>query len=232
MMYEQGSPARFEATPLGGATSLGVHESQSRLWENLVGRSRAFSRWLFPQLKTTWPTAFGATDAEVFYRAVNKVEPSLIRIEADEVTYNLHVMLRFELECALLTGELEVADLPDAWDAKMQEFLGITPPTDAQGCLQDVHWSCGLIGYFPTYSIGNLLSGQLWHRLRTALPDLDEQIEDGQFSPLLDWLHEHVHGYGRKYLPRELVVKATGEPLTSRCYVDYLRAKYADIYGI
>jgi carboxypeptidase Taq len=231
-MYEQGSPARFDATPLAGGASLGVHESQSRLWENLVGRSRAFSRWIFPQLQTTWPGAFGPVSAETFYRAVNKVEPSLIRIEADEVTYNLHVLLRFELECDLLTGDLAVEDLPDAWDAKMQEYLGITPPTDSQGCMQDVHWSIGLIGYFPTYSIGNLLSGQLWHALGTALPDIDAQIECGEFAPLLGWLREHVHAYGKKFLPGELAVKATGEPLTSQHYLNYLQRKYSDIYGI
>jgi carboxypeptidase Taq len=231
-MYEQGSPAAYEATPLAGGASLGVHESQSRLWENLVGRSRAFSRYLFPQLQQTFPDQFAQVDAESYYRAINKVEPSFIRVEADEVTYNLHILLRFELECALLTGQLAVEDLPDAWDAKMQEYLGITPHTDGVGCLQDVHWSIGLIGYFPTYSIGNLLSGQIWHAIRQAMPDLEEQIACGEFAPLLEWLREHVHGYGRKYLPRELVVKATGEPLTSRYYLDYLQAKYSDIYQI
>jgi carboxypeptidase Taq len=231
-LYEQGSPAAYEATPLAGGASLGVHESQSRLWENLVGRSRAFSKYLFPQLQQTFPGIFDAAGVEGYYRAINKVQPSLIRIEADEVTYNLHTLLRFELECDMLTGNLEIEDLPDAWDAKMQEYLGVTPPTDGMGCLQDVHWSAGLIGYFPTYSIGNLLSGQLWHTIRQALPDLDAQIERGEFAPLLGWLREHVHGYGNKFLPRELVVKATGEPLNSRYYLDYLRAKYSDIYGL
>jgi carboxypeptidase Taq len=231
-MYEQGSPAAYEATPLAGGASLGVHESQSRLWENLVGRSRAFSRYLFPQLQQTFPDTFATADVESYYRAVNKVQPSYIRVEADEVTYNLHILLRFELECDLLTGALSVEDLPDAWDAKMQEYLGITPPTDGAGCLQDIHWSIGLIGYFPTYSIGNLLSGQLWHTLNLTLPDLDVQIERGEFAPLLAWLREHVHGYGSKYLPRELVLKATGEPLNSRYYLDYLQAKYSDIYQL
>jgi carboxypeptidase Taq len=231
-MYEQGSPVAYEASPLAGGAARGVHESQSRLWENLVGRSRAFSRYLFPLLQQTFPDAFANADVESYYRAVNKVQPSFIRVEADEVTYNLHILLRFELECDLLTGSLEVDDLPDAWDAKMQEYLGITPHTDGVGCLQDVHWSGGLIGYFPTYSIGNLLSGQLWHTIGKALPNLDAQLEQGEFAPLLAWLREHIHGYGSKYLPRELVVKATGEPLTSRYYLDYLHAKYGDIYGI
>jgi len=231
-MYEQGSPVAYEATPLSGGASLGVHESQSRLWENLVGRSRAFSRYLFPHLQQAFPAAFVNADVESYYRAVNKVQPSLIRVEADEVTYNLHILLRFELECDLLTGSLAVEDLPDAWDAKMQEYLGITPHTDGEGCLQDIHWAGGLIGYFPTYSIGNLLSGQLWHAITQALPDLDAQIEHGEFTPLLAWLREHVHGYGNKFLPRELVPKATGEPLNSRYYLDYLHAKYKDIYGI
>lgn len=231
-IYEQGSPAKYEGTALSGGASLGVHESQSRLWENLIGRSRSFSAYLFPQLQSTFPEAFSAASPEDYYRAINKVSPSLIRVEADEVTYNLHVLLRFELECALLTGELEVGDLPDAWDAKMQEYLGIIPSTDGDGCLQDVHWSCGLIGYFPTYSIGNLLSGQLWHTINSALPDLDTQIAKGEFVPLLSWLRENVHQYGSKYLPKELVVKATGEPLTSRYYVEYLNKKYSDIYAL
>lgn len=231
-MYEQGSPVAFEATPLAGGTSLGVHESQSRLWENLVGRSRAFSGYLFPLVQQAFPNAFAQTSGEQYYRAINKVTPSLIRVEADEVTYNLHILLRFELECALLEGSLDVGDVPDAWDAKMQEYLGIIPPTDASGCLQDVHWSAGLLGYFPTYSIGNLLSAQLWHALGQALPDRDAQMAEGQFAPILDWLRENVHHYGSKYLPKELVLKATGEPLTSRYYADYLHAKYSDIYGL
>ena len=231
-MYEQGSPVAFEATPLAGGTSLGVHESQSRLWENMVGRSRAFTTYLFPQLQQAFPSAFADATPEMYYRAINKVTPSLIRVEADEATYNLHTLLRFELECALLEGTLDVGDVPDAWDAKMEEYLGITPPSDSDGCLQDVHWSAGLIGYFPTYSIGNLLSAQLWHHLGQAVPDRDAQMAEGDFEPILDWLRTHVHAYGSKYLPKELVLKATGEPLTSRYYVDYLNTKYRDIYQL
>ena len=231
-MYEQGSPAKYEATPLAGGVSLGVHESQSRLWENLVGRSRSFCQWVFPMLQATFPDKFTDTIPERWYRAVNKVEPSFIRVEADEVTYNLHILLRFELECDLLTGALTVSDLPDAWNAKMQTYLGITPKNYAEGCLQDVHWSAGLIGYFPTYSMGNLLSSQLWQAAKKSLPELDAQIGSGEFGPLLGWLRENVHGYGHKYLPGELILKATGEPLTSRYYVDYLKTKYGDIYGL
>lgn len=231
-MYEQGSPIAFETTPLAGGASLGVHESQSRLWENLVGRSRAFTHYLYPHLIETFPTHFpsGPDAVENFYRAINRVNPSLIRVEADEVTYNLHILLRFELECALLEGSLEVGDVPDAWDSKMEEYLGLTPPTDASGCLQDVHWAGGLIGYFPTYSIGNLLSGQLWHTINAAIPDLDTQITNGEFTQLLDWLRTNVHHYGAKYQPKELVIKATGEPLNSRYYLEYLEKKYKDIY--
>ncbi|HZO90322.1 MAG TPA: carboxypeptidase M32 [Chthonomonadaceae bacterium] len=231
-MYEQGSPPEYEATPLAGAASLGVHESQSRLWENLVGRSRPFCAYLFPQLQQTFPDQFGKADVEAYYRAINKVEPSLIRVEADEVTYNLHILLRFELECDLLTGQLTVSDLPEAWNARMKAYLGVTPPDDAHGVLQDIHWAIGLVGYFPTYTIGNLLSAQLWHAARQALPDLDAQIARGEFAPLLGWLRQNVHRYGRKYLPGELAVKATGEPLTSRYYVDYLTAKFRDLYSL
>ena len=231
-LYEQGSPAEYESTALAGGTSLGVHESQSRLWENLVGRSRAFSHYLFPKLQENFPNALSGVDAETYYRAVNKVSPSLIRVEADEVTYNLHILLRFEIESDLMTGVLSVADLPDAWNAKMREYLGITPPDNARGVLQDIHWSIGLIGYFPTYSIGNLLSAQLWHAVKKSLPDLDAQVGRGEFAPLLDWMRQNVHRHGHKYPPGELVPKATGEPLTSRYYVDYLTAKYRDIYRL
>jgi carboxypeptidase Taq len=231
-LYEQGSPAEYEGTSLAGGVSLGMHESQSRLWENQIGRSRAFVHWLFPTLCALFPDAYSEGGQEAFYRAINKVTPSLIRVEADEVTYNLHIMLRFELECDLLTGTLAVRDLPDAWNAKMEAYLGITPPDNARGCLQDVHWSCGLIGYFPTYSIGNLLSAQLFQSARKALPDLDRQIERGEFAPLLDWLRANVHGYGSKFTPGEVILKATGEPLTSLYYADYLTDKYSDIYGL
>ena len=231
-LYEQGVPAEFEQTPIGGATSLGIHESQSRMWENLVGRSRSYAEFIFPQLKVAYPESFGSATSEEYYRAVNKVEPSLIRVEADEVTYNLHILLRFELECELLTGSLAIKDLPEAWNARMKEYLGITPDKDANGALQDVHWSCGLVGYFPTYSIGNLVSGQLWNSIKKVQPDIDSQIAKGEFANLLSWLRENIHSKGSKYLPKELIVMATGEKLTSRYYMDYLTAKYNDIYSL
>ena len=231
-LYEQGFTVEYDPTPLGTAASLGVHESQSRLWENMVGRSRNYCVHLFPQLQAAFPGALGNETTESFYRAVNRVEPSLIRVEADEVTYNLHIMLRFELECELLTGELKVSDLPEAWNTRMQAYFGITPPTDSEGVLQDVHWSAGLIGYFPTYSLGNVMSGQLWHAVRRAHPDLEEQIRRGQFAQLLEWLRANVHRYGRKYSPATLIEKATGEPINSRYYLEYLTAKFSEIYGL
>ncbi len=231
-MYEQGSAPQYEATALSGGVSLGVHESQSRLWENLVGRSRAFSEYLLPQLRQNFPDVFGSLDVETYYRAINKVTPSLIRVEADEVTYNLHILLRFELECDLLTGALAVRDLPEAWNAKMQEYLGIAPTGNADGVLQDIHWSEGLIGYFPTYSLGNLISAQLWRAASQSLPDLEAQIARGEFAPLLGWLRENVHQYGKKYLPGELIERATGGPLTSAPYVDYLNRKFGEVYGL
>jgi carboxypeptidase Taq len=231
-LYEQGIPAEYDNTPLGGGASSGVHESQSRLWENLVGRSHSYCTYIFPKLRQVFPEPLAGWDAERFYRAVNRVAPSFIRVEADEVTYNLHVLMRFELERDLLMQRLTVNDLPEAWNAKMQEYLGITPPDNAQGVLQDIHWSAGLVGYFPTYTLGNLLSTQLWHALQQAIPGLDSQIEQGDFAPLLQWLREHVHCYGRKYLPDELIRRVTGEPLTAQYYVEYLRGKFAAIYGL
>jgi len=231
-LYEQGYPTEYDSTPLSSSASLGIHESQSRMWENLVGRSRAYCEHAFPKIQAAFPEALGAEDSETFYRAVNVSRPSLIRVEADEVTYNLHIMLRFELECELLTGALQVKDLPEVWNARMQSYFGLTPPDDAHGVLQDVHWSEGLAGYFPTYSLGNLVSGQLWSAIRKALPDIEEQIRAGKFAALLEWLRANVHRHGRKYLPAELVQKATGEPLTSRYYLEYLTAKFGEIYGL
>lgn len=231
-MYEQGSPDSFEGTVLAGGTSLGVHESQSRLWENLVGRSRAFCHYAFPLLKEAFPDALGKCDVEGFYRAVNKVQPSFIRVEADEVTYNLHILVRFEMESDLLEGKLAFKDVPEAWNAKMQAYLGITPSNNSEGCLQDVHWSEGLIGYFPTYTLGNLLSSQLFHCIKAQEPNLDDQIASGNFAPLLTWLRENVHSHAAKFLPHEVIQKATGEPLTSAYYADYLNTKFGEIYGL
>jgi carboxypeptidase Taq len=230
-MYEQGIPARYSGTPLARGASLGIHESQSRLWENQVGRSRQFAQFVFPTLQAAYP-CLGSSSSEAYYRAINKVEPSFIRVEADEVTYNLHTALRFELECALVSGALDVNDLPDAWNAKMSAYLGICPPDDAQGVLQDVHWSIGLIGYFPTYTIGNLVSAQLWNTATQAIPNIERLIETGEFAPLLDWLRTNVHEYGSKYLPHELIQKTTGSPLMASHYAHYLTTKYGEIYGL
>lgn len=230
-MYEQGSPKKWDRTPLAGGVSLGLHESQSRLWENIVGRSRAFWSRYLPELQKAFPKLSGL-DLETFYRAINKVEPSLIRVEADEVTYNLHVLVRFELECDMLTGALSVRDLPEAWNGKYSQYLGITPPNDREGCLQDVHWSMGSIGYFPTYSMGNLLSYQIWTALRKDLGDTDALIARGEFAPILEWLRERIYSVGRKYTPRELVQRVTGKPMGAQDYLSGLHAKYREIYAL
>ncbi len=230
-MYEQGSPKAWDRLPLAGGVSLGVHESQSRTWENIVGRSRSFWVHFLPKLKQYFP-ALDGQELDSFYKAVNKVEPTFIRVEADELTYNLHVLVRFEIECAVLTGQLKVADMPEAWNAKYTEYLGITPPTDAKGCLQDVHWSMGSIGYFPTYSMGNLLSYQIWNTLRKDVGDTGALIAKGEFKPILDWLIAKVYSKGSKYPPKELVQQVTGKPLGAADYLDGLEKKYSGLYGL
>lgn len=230
-MYEQGSPIAWDRTPLAGGVSLGLHESQSRLWENIVGRSRAFWNRFLPDLKQSFP-ALGDVDSATFYKAINKVEPSYIRVEADELTYNLHILTRFELECDILTGKLAVKDLPEAWNAKYEEYLGITPRNDAEGCLQDVHWSMGSIGYFPTYSMGNLLSYQIWAALQRDLGDTDALIESGEFEPILGWLSDKIYSQGRKYTPKDLVRNVTGKPMGAEDYLAGLGKKYQNIYGL
>lgn len=230
-MYEHGVGRELERTPLSRGASLGVHESQSRMFENLLGRSRAFWQRYFGEFAGAAPEVAAGQDAESIYRAVNRVQPSLIRVEADEVTYNFHIMLRFELELALLEGELSVEALPAAWNAKVQEYLGLTPPDDAEGVLQDVHWSAGLIGYFPTYSLGNLLSVQLLDAAR-KVPEIAAGIERADYAPLREWLRVNVHQYGRRRTPGQIVEAATGAPLSADAYVAYLHEKYGDIYGL
>jgi len=230
-MYEQGSPLAWDRTPLAGGVSLGVHESQSRLWENIVGRSLPFWRKFLPELHANFPN-LAAFDVDTFYRMINQVEPSLIRVEADEVTYNLHILIRFELEMALLAGEMQVADLPEAWRAKYQQYLGITPETDKEGCLQDVHWSMGGIGYFPTYTIGNLLSFQIWRKLTEEIPNTDDLIAVGNFAPILGWLQDRIYRHGRYYTPKELVLQATGKPLDANDYLAGITAKYRSVYSL
>jgi carboxypeptidase Taq len=231
-MYEQGFSQALERTPLADGASLGMHESQSRMWENLVGRSQPFWRFFFPILKGFFPEQLADQTAESFYRAANKVSPSFVRVEADEVTYGLHIMLRFEMENDLLEGRLKADDVPEAWNAKMQEFLGITPPTTALGALQDIHWSSGLIGYFPTYQLGNLISLQLWGKINVDVPDLATQIEHGEFAALLDWLRANLHQHGRKFTSNELLQRITGSGLNPVPYLKYLKAKYSEIYGL
>jgi carboxypeptidase Taq len=231
-LYEHGSAPELDRTPLCGGVSLGLHESQSRLWENLVGRSRPFWRRFFAGLRKEFPEALGSADVEAFYRAVNKMEPSLIRVEADEVTYNLHVILRFELEQKLLAGAIPLADLPGEWNALMDEYLGVEVPDDASGVLQDVHWSGGVIGYFPTYALGNVMSVQIWEALRRDLTDLDDQIEAGEFAPLRVWLRERLHRHGRKFTPQETLERCAGSRIDPEPYLAYLKTKVADIYGV
>jgi carboxypeptidase Taq len=230
-LYELGGDPAHARDALHGAASLAVHESQSRMWENLIGRSMPFWQQYYPRLQSHFPTQLGNVSIDQFYRGLNKVEPSLIRVEADEATYNLHIMLRLEIEMGLLEGTIKVADLPEYWNTKMEEYLGITPKNDAEGVLQDVHWSNGLIGYFSTYALGNLISVQLWEVMHKDMPDMDEKIAKGEFFEILTWLREKIHVHGSKYEPQELVEKITGSKITAGPYLNYLTEKYSKIYG-
>lgn len=230
-LYEQGFPADFAFTPLASAASLGMHESQSRFWENLIGRSRPFASWALPLYHRHFPGKFDECSAEDLYRAANRSEASLIRVEADEVTYNLHIALRYEIETQLLDGSLKVKDAPALWNAKMQEYLGVTPAKDSEGILQDVHWGYGMIGYFPSYTMGNLISAQLYAAVRKDLPGLDGLVEKGEFAPILAWLRAKIQAQGRKYQPEELLEKAIGEKLSVKPFVEYIKTKYSALYG-
>jgi carboxypeptidase Taq len=225
-LYEQGVSPVHHRTSLEGGVSLGVHESQSRLWENLVGRSLPFWEHFYPRLQQRFPSQLGAVSVERFYRGINKVQPSLIRVEADEATYNLHVMLRVELEIALVEGTITVPDLPDAWNSRMREYLGLTPPDAAHGVLQDIHWSAGLFGYFATYTLGNLIAAQLWEQFQRLHSARDEDIRHGQFAPLLSWLRSELHQHGRAYRPQELVERICGSRVDPAPYLRYLEGKY------
>ena len=226
-VYEWGVDPSLAGTPLGSGVSLGVHESQSRTWENLVGRSRSFWRYFYPGLQETFPRQLGSVDEEAFYRAVNKVHPSLIRIDADEVTYNMHIIVRFELEQELIEERVAVRDLPNEWNARMDEYLGVEIPDDAHGVLQDMHWAGGGFGYFPTYSLGNVISVQIWERAKKDLGDLDERFERGEFGELREWLREHLYFMGRKFTPQETIERVTGSRIDAKPYVRYLREKLA-----
>jgi carboxypeptidase Taq len=231
-IYEQGLPDQWFGLPTGSATSLGIHESQSRMWENLVGRSRAFWEHFYPQAQNTFPAALADVPLDDFYFAINEVRPSLVRVEADEATYNLHILLRFELEQALLDDDLQVADLPGAWNEKYRDYLGIEPPNDADGVLQDVHWSAGLIGYFPTYSLGNLYASQLFARAGQELGDLAAMFRRGEFQPLRQWLTTRVYGQGRRFSAADLAKRITCQPLSHAAMISHLREKFAPLYGL
>ncbi len=230
-LYEQGLPAEWQRTPIGDAASLGMHESQSRLWENLVGKSRALWSWALPHFHRHFPGTRGLT-VDSLWPALHTVTPSLIRVEADQGTYDLHICVRFELERALLAGELEVSDLPGAWDDGYAETLGIRPANAAEGVLQDIHWSMGAFGYFPTYTLGNLINAQLFRAARSELGDLDEAFACGEFAPLLAWLRAKVHRHGSFYAARELVERASGRPLSSADYLAQRRQAVEEVYGV
>ena len=240
-LYEQGVDPALTRTALTtdflnlyavGGTSFGAHESQSRLWENQVGRSRDFWRLHFPRLQATFPSQLADVDAEQFFRAVNRVHPSLIRVEADEVTYNLHIMLRVEIEMGLMDGSIAVADLPAVWNAKVQEYLGLTPPNNTQGVLQDIHWSTGYIGSFPTYTIGNVMAAQFFRAVHKALPDLDASLAAGDYQPLLTWLTENIYRHARTFTAEELLQRTTGVGLDAAPYLDYVREKFTSLYAL
>ncbi len=231
-IYEQGLDPEQTGTPGGETVSLGLHESQSRLWENHVGRSRAFWEWCQPHLRRFFGNALDDYDADTLFGAANVVAPSLIRVEADEATYDLHVMLRFELELALLQGDLEVEGLPTAWNDRYRTYLGIEVPDDARGCLQDVHWSCGLFGYFPTYTLGNLYAAQWIEAARAELGDIDSLLRRGEFAPLRAWLNQQIHQHGRRYTPAELGQRITGSKLSPDTFLAYLEDKTRGLHGV
>jgi carboxypeptidase Taq len=231
-LFELGVSHDLEGLPLARGTSSAVHESQSRLFENLIGRSRAFSSYLFPILQDYFPNQLGNFTVDEYYRAINSVHPSFIRVEADEVSYNLHIILRYEIELGVLNGDIAIKDLPAAWNAKFEEYLGVVPPTDTAGVLQDVHWSWGLIGHFTSYAIGNIIASQLWSRMSTDIPNQDELMTAGNITPLREWLVENIHQHGKKYLPTELIQRVTGGDIDTRPYLDYLQSKYRDIYNL
>jgi carboxypeptidase Taq len=227
-LYEHGIDPALERTPLCRGVSLALHESQSRMWENLVGRSRPFWRWFYPELARRFPGPLAGVDLDRFYRAINAVRPSLIRIEADEATYSLHIILRFELEQELIAGTVSLDELPEIWNTRMHEYLGVEVPDDARGVLQDVHWSRNSFGYFPTYALGNVISVQIWERVVEAIPDLDEQLERGDFAELRAWLREHLHRHGRKFTPRETLERVVGGGLDPEPYLAYLNLKLGE----
>ncbi len=230
-LYEMGLPPKEFGSPLGHSISLGVHESQSRWWETRIGLSKPFWKYYLPLLQKTFKGKVATLDLDTFYKAINKIKPSLIRVESDEVTYSLHVILRFELEKALIEGKLSVRDIPEAWNAKMKELLGITPKTNREGCLQDIHWSMGAIGYFPTYTLGNLYASHLFLGFEKQNPSWASRVSKGELDFIREWLHDTVYRHGRFYSSRDLLKKATGKDFSAKAYIDYLSQKYAAIYS-
>lgn len=231
-IYEHGIDRTLERTPLVELNSMVLHESQSRLWENLVCRSRPFWSFFFPRIQEVFPEQLAGVTDEMYWRYVNRVQPDFIRVEADEVTYGMHIILRYELEQDIIAGRLELPDLPAAWNEKMKEYLGLDVPDDARGVLQDVHWSGGSFGYFPTYLLGTIASVQIWERVRSELPDLDSQMEAGEFGALREWLGEHMYRWGRRFTPDEMLERIVGGPLDVEPYLAYLSSKVEAIYGV
>jgi carboxypeptidase Taq len=231
-LYENGIDPALRRTPLCAPVSLGFHESQSRTWENWVGRGRPYVSWIHPRLRDAFPDQLEAIDPEDLYRAANRVTPSLIRMEADELTYNLHIALRFELELEIFEDRLALSDLPEAWNARTREYLGIEVPDDARGVLQDVHWAAGSFGYFPTYSLGNVIAGQIWARVEEALPDLGDLLGRGELRPLREWLGEHLYRHGAKLTPAEMIERVCGEPISVEPYLAQMRRKFGEIYEL
>lgn len=231
-IYEQGLPIESFGLGIGQADSLGIHESQSRMWENFVGRSRSFWTYMYPTVQQAFPLALGQVDIGDFYFAINDVRPSYIRVEADEVTYNLHIMLRFELEQLLIAGDLKPADVPGVWNEKFSQYFGLTVPNDSQGCLQDIHWSAGLLGYFPTYALGNMYAAQFFEAARRDLGDLDAAFAAGSFRPLKEWLNDKIHRHGKRYPARRLVQIVTGQSLSHQPLIAHLQRKFGELYDL
>lgn len=231
-LYEQGISPELMGTPLSQGTSMGIHESQSRFWENMIGRSRGFWDFNYGTLLHLFPSQLADVSVDDFYRGINDVQPSLIRIEADELTYNLHIMIRYEIEKGLINGSLQVADLPEIWREKMRDYLGVVPENDADGVLQDVHWSDGSFGYFPSYSLGNIYAAQFRHALKRDLPHYEDEVRRGNLGVIKNWLNENIHKHGKLLRPAEIVQQVTGEPITSKYLVDYFREKYVPLYGL
>ena len=231
-IYDQGLDRAAFGVPVGSACSLGIHESQSRMWENFVGRSKPFWDHFYPRAQTAFPEALAGTPQNEFYRAINDVQPSFIRVEADEATYNLHILLRFDLERPLVAGDLQPADVPGAWNETFTKYFGITPPDDARGCLQDIHWSGGMIGYFPTYALGNMYAAQFFAAASREIPDLPASFAHGEFRELKEWLNEKIHRRGRQFRAQRLVEVVTGESLSPQPLVRHLHQKFDELYGL